>query len=453
MKKRIFGLSVFIIGALLVYLFISISVPTADGVAKKPFRLGLDLKGGTSLTYKADTTGVDPQDVPDAVSVLRDVIERRVNLFGVSEPVVLNEVVFGEQRIIVELPGVDNIEEANKMIGKTPSLEFRLIKPEFKETGIPENATLDPAVSGSAEFISAYFNEPVLTGKYLKRASVEFDPNSGEPVVLVKFNEEGSKIFEEITSSHIGEPLAIFLDGELNSAPFIRDTISGGEAIISGGFSPDEAKTLARDLNFGALPLPIELIGTETVGPTLGAEAIQAGLDAALIGFIFVALFIIAWYRLPGLVAVISLVFYVAIVMLLFKFIPVTLSAAGIAGFIISLGIAVDANILIFERMKEERKKGGETGEEVLSMGFKRAWTSIRDSNFISIITALILFWFGTSVIQGFALTLGIGVAVSLFTAVFVTKAMLRAIATPKIQSHFLFGSGFSFKKNNNNNK
>ena len=451
MKRRIFGIIVFLLGLLLTFLFVFSSSPNENGEVRKPFRLGLDLKGGTSLTYKADTSGLVDSDVPDAVSVLRDVIERRVNLFGVSEPVVLNESVFGEERIVVELPGITDIDSAIKSIGETPSLEFRLLKGEFKETGIPENAILDPNVSGSEEFISAYFEEPVLTGKYLKRASVEFDPNSGEPVVLINFNEEGSKIFEEVTTAHTGEALAIFLDGELNSAPIIRDTISGGEAVISGSFLPEEAKSLARNLNFGALPLPIELIGTELVGPSLGAEAIDAGLKASLIGFLVVILFMIIWYRLPGVIASISLSFYVVIILFLFKLIPVTLTAAGLAGFIISVGIAVDANILIFERIKEERRKGKNIRDAV-EAGFGRAWTSIRDSNFSGIITSLILFWFGTSIIRGFALTLGLGIAVSLFTAVFVTKAMLKAVTPDGDKKWFVFGSGFSLKKSSNSN-
>jgi protein-export membrane protein SecD len=451
MKRRIFGIIVFLLGLLLTFLFVFSSSQNSSGETRKPFRLGLDLKGGTSLTYKADTSGLVDSDVADAVSVLRDVIERRVNLFGVSEPVVLNESVFGEERIIVELPGITDIDSAIKSIGETPSLEFRLLKEEFKETGIPENAILDPNVAGSEEFISAYFDEPVLTGKYLKRASVEFDPNSGEPVVLINFNEEGSKIFEEVTTVHTGEALAIFLDGELNSAPIIRDTISGGEAVISGSFLPEEAKSLARNLNFGALPLPIELIGTELVGPSLGAEAINAGLKASLIGFLVVVLFMIAWYRLPGVIASISLSFYVVIILFLFKLIPVTLTAAGLAGFIISVGIAVDANILIFERIKEERRKGKNIRDAV-EAGFGRAWTSIRDSNFSGILTSLILFWFGTSIIRGFALTLGLGIAVSLFTAVFVTKAMLKAITPDGDKKWFVFGSGFSLKKSSNSN-
>lgn len=381
-----------------------------------PIKLGLDLAGGTELIYRADTSLVET-DVPGALNSLREVIERRVNLFGVAEPLVQLEqssAVAGavENRLLVELPGVTDVQAAVDAIGKTPALEFRL-------------ATT--TASGPPEFLPT-----ALTGRYLKKADLQFGSQSGvgianEPIVLLTFTEEGATLFEQLTRDNIGNTLAIFLDGEPISTPVIREAIPGGVATVSGGFTPEEARELVRNLNFGALPVPIELIGSGAVGPTLGAEAFEEGLLASGIGFALVALFMIAWYRLPGLIASLALVIYVVMTVALIKFIPITLTTSGIAGFILSIGMAVDANILIFERMKEELRRGV-AAREALRIGFARAWTAIRDGHFTMIISSAILFWVGTSIVQGFALVFGLGVIASLISAVFITRVLLLAL-------------------------
>lgn len=382
-----------------------------------PVKLGLDLAGGTELIYRADTSLVET-DVPGALNSLREVIERRVNLFGVAEPLVQLEqssAVAGavENRLLVELPGVTDVQAAVDAIGKTPTLEFRL--------GTTTTATGTPA-----------FVPTELTGRYLEKADLQFGSQGGaslanEPIVLLTFTDEGAALFEQMTRDNVGNTLAIYLDGEPISAPVIREAIPGGVATVSGGFTPEEARELVRNLNFGALPVPIELIGSGAVGPTLGAEAFEEGLIATGIGFALVALFMILWYRIPGLIATLALVIYVVMTVALIKFIPITLTTSGIAGFILSIGMAVDANILIFERMKEELRAGKASGEAI-RIGFARAWSAIRDGHFTMIISSAILFWVGTSIVQGFALVFGLGVIASLISAVFITRILLMAI-------------------------
>jgi protein-export membrane protein SecD len=259
------------------------------------------------------------------------------------------------------------------------------------------------------------------------------------------FNDVGTKLFAQITKDNVGKVVAIYLDGAPVSTPVVREEIPNGTAVISGTFTPNEAKLLVGRLNSGALPVPISLLSTQTIGATLGESATAAGVKAAIIGFLLVALFLILWYRLPGLVAVVSLCIFISIILSLFKLLPVTLTAAGIAGFIISIGVAVDANVLIFERVKEELRSG-RTIAEAVKLGFSRAWASIRDSNISNIITALILFWFGTSLIKGFALTLGMGVVVSMLSAITITRIFLSSlifIGEGKV-ARFLFSSGLS---------
>ena len=398
----------------------------------KPFKLGLDLSGGSRLTYEADVSHLNPADVADAMSSLREVIDRRVNVFGVSEPIVQTEssALSGtvHNRLIVELPGVTDIKEATKMIAATPQLEFQVLKPGV----IAETAT-------STDFIATG-----LTGRYLKKAQVTFNQNSLSPSISIEFNSEGAKLFDAITKANVGKPVAILLDNQIISAPNVREEIRDGQAEISGQFTVEEAKNLVRDLNLGALPVPIKLASTQIVGATLGSEAAKKGVEAGLIGLFIVAIFMVLWYRLPGLVAVVSLSIYVMLMLAIFKLLPVTLTAAGIAGFILSIGIAVDANVLIFERFKEELKTG-KGMYEAMKEGFHRAWTSIRDSNLSSIISAAILFWFGTSLIKGFALTLALGIIVSMFTAIIVTRTLLLALGFRNQVglTKFLFGSAF----------
>lgn len=380
-------------------------------------KLGLDLAGGTELVYRADTSGI-LTDEQGALEALRDVIERRVNVFGVAEPLVQLEessAVAGtpEKRLIVELPGVTDVQAAVDAIGKTPVLEFKLAPL------IATGTTTEFATTG-------------LTGRYLKSAELQFGSSNGggianEPIVVLNFNDEGAALFEKLTTEHTGETLAIFLDGEPISTPVIREPIPGGVATITGQFTPEEGRDLVQNLNFGALPVPIELVSSNTVGPTLGDQAFAAGLNASALGFILVALFMILWYRVSGVVATIALVIYVIITVATIKFIPVTLTASGIAGFILSIGMAVDANVLIFERLKEELR-AGKGPREAIRIGFARAWPAIRDGHFTMIISSVILFWMGTSLVQGFALVFGLGVITSLLTAVTVTRLFLVAI-------------------------
>lgn len=408
--------------------------------SRYPFRFGLDLVGGTELIYRADTSGTD--DVDGAMDSLKEVIERRVNVFGVSEPIIQTEragLISGlaEERLIVELPGVTDIDAAIELIGRTPVLEFRLAK-----DGAAEILKANPDSTIDELFISTG-----LTGRYLSRARVEFNPTTGGANVGLLFNEEGAELFAKITRENAGQALAIILDGSIISAPIIEDEITGGEAIITGTFTPEEARTLVRDLNYGALPVPIELAASQTIGATLGEEALDAGVRAGVIGFIILSAFMIFWYRLPGIVAVVALICYTILSLAAFKLIPITLTAAGVAGFILSIGMAVDANVLIFERAKEELKKGKDVNE-ALKEGFARAWLSIRDSNISSMITAVVLFWLGTSAVKGFALTLGIGVAISMFTAITASRTLLLAIAPKKDSktARFLFSNGLHFK-------
>lgn len=419
------------------------------GIAKYPFKLGLDLSGGTHLVYKADVSQVYDSEVNDSMNALRDVIERRVNAFGVAEPQVqIQDGGFsnaGEQRLLVDLPGVTDVAEAIKMIGQTPTLDFRIENPN---KDAPQEATVDANGQVVIDPYASQYIKTELTGRYLDKAVLEFNQTTGEPVVGLQFDAEGSKLFEKITGENIGKTVAIFLDGAPISIPTVNEAITGGQAQISGNFRPEEAKLLVGRLNSGALPVPISLISTQTIGPSLGGQATSAGVKAAIIGFLAIALFLIIWYRLPGLIAVVALSMYVSIMLAIFKLLPVTLTAAGIAGFIISIGIAVDANVLIFERIKEELR-GGDKVRDSIHHGFRRAWLSVRDSNISSIITAIILFWFGTTLIQGFALVFLIGVIVSMISAISITRLFLYTLninRSTKLTS-FLFGSGLSNAK------
>ncbi len=415
-------------------------------LAKHGFKLGLDLSGGTHLVYKADVTGLDQNQIKASMDSLRDNIERRINIFGVSEPLIqVQNGGFsnaGEERLIVDLPGITDVAKAKETIGKTPMLEFRTENP-IKDA--PQEAKIDENGNVTVDPYDSMFVKTELNGSLLEKATLDFDPTTGEAIVSLQFDEEGSKLFEQITGENIGKTVAIFLDGQPISVPMVNEKITGGQAQISGGFTPQEAKELVQNLNFGALPVPVTLISTETIGPTLGTEATQAGVMAGIIGFLAIMIFLIIWYRLPGFIAAIALSMYVVIMLAIFKLMPVTLTAAGIAGFIISIGIAVDANVLIFERMKEELRKGDNVSDSIRH-GFKRAWLSVRDSNISSIISAIILFWFGTPLIQGFALVFLIGVIVSMISAISITRLFLYSLnfKTTTRFTAMLFGSGFS---------
>ena len=444
-KHRILSILLLILVAGIGYFVYASQTSSNPALKKFAFKLGLDLNGGTELVYKADVSQVKTGNINDAMTALRDVIERRVNMFGVSEPVVQVEQAGiisgqGDHRLLVDLPGVTNVDQAVAMIGQTPQLEFMLMKPEA------QNMTQAQLASST---INQLFTPTGLTGQYLDSAQLEFNNSSngqvtGAPMVGLTFNDQGKALFAQITKDHIGQVLAIFLDGQPISTPVIKDAITDGKAVISGNFTAQEAKDLVRNLNYGALPVPITLIQTQTVGASLGSNATSAGVKAGIVGFSLIVLFLIIWYRLPGIIASLSLIIYIILSLAVFKLIPVTLTAAGIAGFILSIGMAVDANILIFERTKEELKRG-KIVSDAMHEGFTRAWLSIRDSNISSIITAIVLFWLGTSAIKGFALTFGLGVIISMFTAITVSRTFLFAIV-PKASSNklvrFLFSNG-----------
>lgn len=461
---RIFRAVLVLLVAAAIGFFVYNNVHQSD--ARFPFKFGLDLAGGSQLTYVADVSKIKDAEVPALMEVLRVVIEKRINVFGVSEPNVqvekssrvASEV---QHRLIVELPGVTDINKAIEQIGKTPLLEFKLVDEKVLAAKQSlENLSSSTAVSGgkisnvsiegkSISSTTDPFVDTGLTGRYLASAALEFSGGNGgqlanEPVVSIVFNEEGAKLFEKITREHTGENLAIFLDGEMLSSPRINEAISGGKAVISGSFTPDEARKLAQNLSFGALPVPIELQSTQTIGGALGEKALGQGVYAGIVGFLLLSIFMIVWYRLPGVIAVIALAIYVVLMLALFQLIPVVLTSAGIAGLILSVGLAVDANVLIAERIKEEII-AGKGVHQAIAEGFSRAWLAIRDSNIAHIIAATVLFWFGTSLIKGFALVFGLGVGVSMLSAITISRTLLIALpikTTTKI-GRFLMSSGF----------
>jgi len=595
---------------------------SAPRLSDTPYRLGLDLQGGTHLVYEADMSQIPDGDRGDALQGVRDVIERRVNAFGVSEPVVQTTTTGGTYRVIVELAGVLDVSQAINEIGETPILEFKVpgqeldhepteeelatlaekqaedrtkaedvftqakngaslewenvgpildssetykpivdaIKqyavrpgnlvpavietpeglnviryigttpseemllshilfcwegkigcenptPEIDATIRLQNATKEITAENFGEMAAKYSDDkstpdgdlgwilpgdtvatfeaaalatpvgtiseavetdfgyhiiykrdakpiqayeiervliplsdiydvipPVspwknssLSGKQLARASVQFDPNTGAPMVSLQFNDEGAQLFGELTAAYVGQPIAIFLDGEAISTPNVSQAIYGGEAVITGDFTLEEAKLLAQRLNAGALPVPVHLLSQETVGPTLGAASLQTSVMAALIGFALVSLFMLVVYRLPGFLAVLALVLYALMNLAMYRIFGVTVTLSGIAGLVLTFGIAVDANVLIFERMKDEFRTGRDLASSI-DEGFKRAWPPIRDGHMTTLISAGVLYMFSSSFVKGFALTLAIGVLLSLFTAVIVTRAYMRNV-------------------------
>jgi len=444
-KRRFWAVALILVAALIGYF---VYTTEKDPTSNLKFKLGLDLDGGTELVYKPDLSKASStiSDLASSMSVLRDVIERRVNTFGVSEPVVRVEQVgftgsSDNEQLIVDLPGVTNIDQAVAMIGQTPTLDFRLLAKEDENLTA---AQLQAKIASTS--MDSVFVPTGLTGEYLQSSQLQFDQTSGAPEVSLQFNAKGADLFATITKNNVGRKLAIFLDGYMESIPTIQQEIDGGNAVISGGFTGStgikDAKSLVDNLNLGALPIPIQLISTQTIGASLGHDAVAASTKAGMIAFIVIAIFLILIYRLPGFLAVVALSIYTVVNLAIFKLIPVTLTAAGIAAFILSVGMAVDANILIFERMKEEFRRGREIGDAV-SEGFHRAWTSIRDSNISSMITAVILYMFSsTSVVKGFALVFFIGVAISMFTAITASRTLLLAIKHDRAGKFlkFLFG-------------
>ena len=399
----------------------------SDKFGRRGLTLGLDLEGGSHLVYKADLSQKDPsQSDEDAIRGVLDKIERRVNAYGVTEPIIQRQ---GHDRILVQLPGVKDVDEAIKLIGQTAQLDFREIKldgagePVLDEQGQPE--WIKAMAIGSDD------EEKVLTGKYLKsNASVVLHPQTNEPEVAFEWDEEGALLFEQITQRNLQKRLGIFLDDEPVSAPTVQAVIKGSGVIT--GLNLEEARMLAIQLNSGSLDVPMKVIQEQDVDATLGADSLQKSLIAGAIGLALIVLFMILYYRVSGFVATCALIIYGLLLIAIFKLVPITLTLPGIAALILSIGMAVDANVLIFERMKEELR-AGRTLAAAVEGGFSRAWPAIRDSNVTTFIACAVLYWFGGTLgafmVRGFALTLFIGVALSMFSAIVITRTFLRFVA------------------------
>lgn len=383
---------------------------------------GLDLRGGTHLVYELNLSKVDPKDATNAVQGVINVIDRRINALGVSEPTMQSSKVGNKESVIVELPGVTDVNEAINIIGKTAQLEFW-------EQGL----NIQPLDSPKTEVVPLGWKPTELNGSNLRKADVKFSQQTGEPEVTLEFNDDGAKLFADITKRNLQKPVAIVLDNEIISAPTVQSVIEGGQAVITGKFSIQDAKKLAIELNAGALPVPINLIEQRNVGATLGVDSVKQSLLAGLVGVLLIVIFMISYYRFPGFLAVCALTIYTLLVLAIFKLIPVVLTLAGIAGFILSIGMAVDANILVFERMKEELRAGKTLGASV-DEGFRRAWLSIRDSNMSSLITCIILYFTTTGMVRGFAVTLAIGILVSMFTAITISRTFLKLTVGTRLE-------------------
>lgn len=410
------------------------------------FRLGLDLKGGVHLQYEADLSQIDERERDDVMEGLKDVIERRVNIFGVTEPVIQ---IYGSNRIAVDLPGMESIEDAIAWIGETPLLEFAEERPrEEIERIIQKREELQGLSFEEMQEVEDwyiafedFYQKTELTGRYLEKAELSFNQTTYAPVIELQFDSEGTKLFEEITERNIGKTLAIYLDGESIIdmgdgsvyAPMVNEKISGGKAIITGQTDINVAKLIVQRLNQGSLPVPLgEPIVQKKVGPTLGAISLENAVLAGMYGLIAILCFLIIFYKLPGLLASISLIIYCMILLALIKLIPVTLTLAGIGGIVLSIGMAVDANILIFSRMREELKQSKDLLLSVEN-GFSRAWSSIRDGNLTTLIVAFILYFLGTSFIKAFAFTLILGILISIFSAMVISKLFIQVAAESRL--------------------
>lgn len=388
---------------------------------------GLDLQGGTHLVYQTDLSKITGS-ADDAVTGVVRVIRQRVDALGVTEPVI--QKTRDNSRVIVELPGVRDVNQAINIIGATAQLEFR--------EGI-KGKSLDDSDQAKSENY-ADWQDIGLTGADFASAEAQVAQEGNSivrrPQVAIEFNSKGAKIFAEATKRNLKKPIAIFLDRMLISAPTVQDEIKDGRAVISGNFNLESAKALAIQLKAGALPVPVKLVSQNNIGATLGQEAVNKSVVAGLLGLLMVLLFMLIYYRLPGLVAAVALMMYAIIALAVYIFVPVTLTLAGIAGFIISIGMAIDANILIFERMKEEIREG-KTIMAAIDAGFTRAWTSIRDSNVSTLITCVILYYFGSGLIRGFAVTLGIGVIISMFSAITISHTLLKLVSMTGLANNF----------------
>lgn len=391
--------------------------PKYYGVKLRPWHLGLDLIGGTHLVYDIDLANVGSGDQESVLNGLRDVIEKRINLFGVAEPQVTVAKSGAVSRLVVDLAGISDVKAAIAEIGETPFLSFAEVDVKKDEKG-QDVATFRPTD---------------LNGRHIAGAQLNFDRLLGKPEVSISFNDEGAKKFETLTEKNIKKPIAIFLDKELIEMPVVQEKISGGRAQITGNFTVQQARKLVERFNAGALPAPITLVSQSTIGASLGTDSLKRTLAAGLVGTLAVMVFMMSYYGWLGVTAAIALVIYILLTMGVFKLAGITMTLAGIAGFILSIGMAVDANILVFERTREEVKKGvAKIG--AITEGFTRAWPSIRDSNISTMITAAILYYATSGFIRGFALTLFLGVLMSMFSAITVTRTMLLIFGDHKQQ-------------------
>jgi preprotein translocase subunit SecD len=399
--------------------FPSVNLGNFNFFQKFDLKYGLDLAGGASLIYDIDTTKVKKEDMVSALESLKVNIERRVNLFGVSESNIQLSNQNGENRMTVELPGVEDVDQAIALIGKTAQLSFK------GEVEIPPEAT------ETATIADVFSKETGVLGSHLIKSSVAINPNNGQPEVALEFNPEGSKLFETATKEFLNKRIAIFLDDMIISYPVVNSVISDGNAVISGNFDSKTAKSLSAQLNAGALPVPIELISQNQIGATLGKESIEKGVKAGFVGLVLVCLFMIGNYGYLGFIATISLMIYGLITVSLYRFLGVTLTFPGLVGLILSIGMAVDSNILIFERIKEERRVG-KMWQSAINIGFQKAWGSIKDANTCTIITGFILlnpfnwtFLNSSGMIRGFAITLLMGISIGIFSSMFITQNLL----------------------------
>lgn len=440
-RKNINSL-ILIAGILIVAIYIVI--PNSPGIKLGGFvkqfvtQFGLDLVGGAQALLEADLPPGSLVD-PDAMSTAVNIVENRVNGLGVTEAVVQQA---GENRMVVELPGETDPERVLASLQQTSLLEFV----DFSELSPSQSQALEASgveimtnFGMSEETVAATMAlsptltiyNTIMTGIDLKTVRVGQNPNTGEYEISFELSSEGAKIFRDFTSEHVGDTLAIVLDKRVISAPVINQPITDGQGVISGSFTYESANALAINLRYGSLPIPLKIVEIRTVGPTLGQDSLNKSIVAGVIGFVIIILFMGLYYRLPGIVADLAIVIYAVIAFAIFRAIPVTLTLPGIAGFLLSTGSALDANILIFERMKEELRSGRPL-QQAVALGWKRAWPSIRDSNIATLITCLILFWFGSSfgatIVKGFSITLALGVGVSLMTALLVTRTLLETV-------------------------
>ena len=422
-----------------------------DKIVNKILNLGLDLRGGVHLVFELDADKIEPGvDINDALDRAIEIIRNRIDQFGVSEPLIARQ---GERWIVVQLPGIKDPERAKALIGRTAQLEFRLvdegtvlndISDKMREKGAqldeindyPEIAQLVPEgrqlFAGKEDRYYILKSTPELTGAYLVNAKVEIGGEFNYPHVSIEFNKDGAKLFSQVTERNIDRNLAIVLDEVVQSAPVIRSRIPDGRAIIEGNFTLEEAKLLATILRAGALPAPVKIIEERSVGPTLGEDSIKAGIKAGIIGLILVMMYMIAFYRFSGVIADGALLLNLFVLLGLMAYFRFTLTMPGIAGIILTLGMAVDANVLILERIREELK-AGKTPRLAIDVGYDRALTTILDSNITTLVAAVFLFQFGTGPIKGFAVTLTLGILVSMFTAIFVTKMVYELLFQEQI--------------------